>query len=154
MSNYKNRNKMSLLKTNGSMFPTLLSNFFDNDSYQISNWFEREINQSFPALNIKESTKDFSIELVAPGYSKSDFKITSENGVLSISAEKNKEKNEEKKHFTRKEFSYESFTRTLQLPDNSLPDKIDAKYEDGLLKLTLPKKEITSHKEKKEIKVS
>ena len=154
MSNYKKHYKMPLLKTNGNMFPTLLSNFFDNDNFPVSSWFEREFNQSLPALNITKSAKDFSIELAAPGYKKSDFKITSEEGVLTISAEKKDEKNEQKKHFTRKEFSYESFARSLQLPDNSLLDKLDAKYEDGLLKLTLPKKEVTAHKERKQIKVS
>lgn len=146
---------MTLVKTNknGNAFPSLLSNFFDNDRFLTNTWFEREFTQSFPALNIKESTKDFAIELAAPGYKKSDFKVTSEEGVLTISAEKKEEKNEEKKHFTRKEFSYESFSRSLQLPENSLPEKIDAKYEDGILKLSLPKKEITAPKEKKEIKV-
>lgn len=147
---------MTLVKTNknGNALPSLLSNFFDNDRFLANGWFEKEFNQSLPALNITEGTKNFSIELAVPGYKKSDFKITSEEGILTISAEKKEETNEEKKHFTRKEFSYESFTRSLQLPENSLQDKIDAKYEDGILKLTLPKKEIAVPKEKKEIKVA
>ena len=147
---------MTLLKTNknGNMFPSLFSNFFDNDKFLTNSWFEREFNQSLPALNVKEATNEFAIELAAPGYKKSDFKITTEEGLLTISAEKQEEKNEEKKRFTRKEFSCESFTRSLQLPDNSLPEKIDAKYEDGILKLSLPKKEVTATKEKKEIKVA
>ena len=139
---------------NGNMFPSLLSNFFDNDKFLTNGWFEREFNQSLPAINITEEAKGFAIELAAPGYKKSDFKITAEEGVLTISAEKQEEKNEEKKRYTRKEFSYESFTRSLQLPENSLPEKIDAKYEDGILKLVLPKKEIAAPKEKKEIKVA
>ncbi len=146
---------MTLVKTNkkGSLFPSLVTNFFDNDNFLTNNWFENEFNQSLPALNIKEGTKEFSIEFAAPGYKKSDFKIALEGGLLTISAEKEEEKNEEKKHFTRKEFSYESFSRSLQVPENSLPDKIDAKYENGILKLTLPKKEITTANNKKEIKV-
>jgi HSP20 family protein len=146
---------MSLIKTpqNGDLLPSLLSNFFDNDKILTNGWFEREFNHTLPALNIKENAKEFSIELAAPGYKKNDFKIVSEDGVLSISAEKKEEKNEEKKLFTRKEFSYESFTRTLKLPENSLPDKIDAKYEEGILKMNLPKKEVTVSKNKKEIKV-
>ncbi len=147
---------MSLAKTNknGNGFPSLVSNFFDNDKFFSNSWFEKEFNQSMPALNIKEGTKEFDIELAAPGFKKSDFKITSEEGVLTISAEKQTEKNEKKKHFTRKEFSYESFTRSLHLPENALPEKIVAKYEDGILRLALPKKEVTAHKEKKEFKVS
>lgn len=147
---------MTLVKTNknGNTFPSLLSNFFDSDNFLTNGWFEREFNQSLPALNIKEGVNDFAVELAAPGYKKSDFKITTEEGLLTISAEKQEEKNEEKKHFTRKEFSYENFTRSLQLPENSLPEKIDAKYEDGILKLSLPKKEVRVTKEKKEIKVA
>ncbi|MCH7411351.1 Hsp20/alpha crystallin family protein [Belliella sp. DSM 111904] len=102
---------------------------------------------------MKEGKNDFAIDFAVPGFKKSDFKITAENGILTISAEKQEEKNEEKKHFTRKEFSYESFIRSVQLPENSIPDKIDAKYEDGILKLMLPKKEASVVKEKKEIKV-
>ena len=147
---------MTLVKTNksGNMFPSLLSNFFDNNNFLTKGWFEKEFNQSLPALNIKEGTNEFTMEFAAPGFKKTDFKITSEEGILTISAEKQEEKNEEKKHFTRKEFSYESFSRSVQLPENSLPDKIDAKYEDGILKLVLPKKEVTLSKEKKEIKVA
>lgn len=147
---------MTLVKTNknGNPFPSLLSDFFDNDQLLANGWFEREFNQSLPALNIKEGTNEFSIECAAPGYKKSDFKVTAEEGILNISAEKQKEKNEEKKQFTRKEFAYESFSRSLQLPGNSLPDNIEAKYEDGILKLTLPKKEVSVPKQKKEIKVA
>ena len=147
---------MTLVKTNknGNMFPSLLSDFFDTDKFFTNRWFEREFNQSLPALNIKEGANDFAIEFAAPGFKKSDFKVTSEGGILTIGAEKKEEKNEEKKHFTRKEFSYESFSRSIQLPENSLPDKIDAKYEDGILRLALPKKEITTLKEKKEINVA
>ena len=54
----------------------------------------------------------------------------------------------------RREFSYNSFSRSFTLPENSLPDKIEAKYENGVLRLELPKKEVTVSTPKKEIKVS
>jgi len=147
---------MSLVKTNKSRntFPSLFNSFFENDAFLTNGWFEKELNQSLPALNITETTNEFAIELAAPGYNKSDFKITSEEGVLTITAEKQEETNNQNKRFTRKEFSYESFTRSLQLPENSIPDKIDARYENGLLKLSLPKKEIKVSPVKKEIKVA
>jgi HSP20 family protein len=147
---------MSLVKTNKSRntFPSLFNSFFENDAFLTNGWFEKELNQSLPALNITETTNEFAIELAAPGYNKSDFKITSEEGVLTITAEKQEETNNQNKRFTRKEFSYENFTRSLKLPENSLPDKIDARYENGLLKLILPKKEIKVSPVKKEIKVA
>ena len=74
---------------------------------------------------------------------KKDFKIALDNGMLTISAEKKEESKEEKENFTRREFTFNRFSRSFRMPDNCLPDKIDAKYENGLLLLTLPKKEIT-----------
>ena len=139
---------------NGNLFPSLLSNFFDNDRFLTNGWLERELNQSIPALNIKETPSEFNIEFAAPGFKKSDFKITTEENILTISAEKQEEKNEEKKHFTRKEFSYESFSRSIELPENSKPNKIEAKYEDGILKLNLPKKDLSLTHEIKEIAVA
>lgn len=107
-----------------------------------------------PSVNIIENEKDFKIELAAPGLEKKDFKVEFEKGILNISAEKKVESKEEKENYTRKEYSYNSFSRSFRLPENSLPEKIDAKYENGILRLILPKKEITFSKPVKEIKVS
>ena len=106
------------------------------------------------ASDFEEREKEFRIELAAPGLEKKDFKVEVLNGNLTISAEKKEEKKEETKNYRRKEFSYNSFSRSFTLPDNCMHDKIDAKYENGILHLTLPKKEITVSKPKKEIKVS
>jgi HSP20 family protein len=77
-----------------------------------------------------------------------------EGSQLAISAEKEEEKNEDNDRFTRKEFSYNSFSRSFTLPQNVNTDHIDAKYNDGILKLSIPKKEDTKHLSKKEIKVA
>jgi HSP20 family protein len=106
-----------------------------------------------PSVNILENDKDFKIEMAAPGLDKKDFKIEVEKGILSISVEKKMESKEEKENYTRKEYSFQSFNRTFRLPENSIPDKVDAKYENGILRLTLPKKEISISKPVKEIKV-
>lgn len=154
---------MSLLKTkrNGDLFPKLVSNLFDTDFFTRPSLLDFEGGLSrlnmlanYPSVNIAEHDKDFKIELAAPGLEKKDFKIETDNDMLTISSEKKHEKKEEKENYRRQEFSYESFSRSFQLPENSLPEKIEAKYEDGLLKLTLPKKEVTIHKPKKEIKVA
>jgi HSP20 family protein len=107
-----------------------------------------------PTVNIIENGKDFKIEMAAPGMEKKDFHVSVENGMLTISSEKKEEMKEKKENFTRREFSYSSFSRSFRLPENCLPDKIDAKYENGILKLSLPKKEVTVSKSVKEIKVS
>ncbi len=87
------------------------------------------------------------------GSAKKDFKIAVEDDCLTISAEKEEEKNESNHRFTRKEFSYNSFTRSFTLPQTVNADKIDATYNDGILKLSIPKKEETKLLPKKEIKI-
>jgi len=154
---------MTLVKSkpngNGNLFPRLINDFFDNDFF---NYGLADLNKNFlrngqslvPSVNISENNKDFTIELAAPGLEKNDFKIEVDNGLLNVSAEKKNEEKEEKENYCRREFSYQSFSRSFVIPDNSVPDKIDAHYQDGILKLTLPKKEVTLTSPKKEIKVS
>jgi len=128
----------------------LLSDFFDNDRFFDSDWFKK---QSVPAVNVKETEKNFEIEVAAPGLTKKDFKITVENGVLTISSEKKEEKEQKEKDYTRMEFSYSSFSRSFSLPENVNEDDVKANYEDGLLKLNVAKKLITQPKAKKAIEV-
>lgn len=145
---------------NGSLFPALVNDFFDTDFFATPRLFDidRGLTRfgwpAIPSVNIVENDKDFKIELAAPGLEKKDFKIEVDNHTLTISSEKQKEEKEERENYRRKEFSYQSFSRSFDLPDNSLPEKIDAHYENGILKLTLPKKEASISKPKKEIKIS
>jgi HSP20 family protein len=127
-----------------------LSNFFDNDRFFDSDWLKQ---QSVPAVNVKETEKNFEIEVAAPGLSKKDFNITVDNGVLTISSEKKEEKEQKEKDYTRKEFSYSSFSRSFTLPENVNEDDVKANYEDGLLKLSVAKKTIEYPKGKKAIEV-
>lgn len=146
---------MTQVKTKNENFtPTVFSDIFDNARFFGKNWLEKEFGQAFPAVNIKETNKDFGLEFAAPGFKKEDFKVGVENGILSISAEKKEEKNEENKKFTRKEFSYNSFSRSFTLPENVNTENIDAKYENGILNLSIPKKEETKTLPKKDIKVA
>ena len=96
-----------------------------------------------PAVNIKEDDKVFSLELAAPGMSKKDFRINVEDSNLIISCEKEEETKEEKENYTRREYSYNNFRRTFAIPANVLADKIEAKYDNGVLKLVIPKIEET-----------
>lgn len=144
---------MSLIKR--SDWPSLvngswLSDFFDNDRFFDTEGLRR---QSMPSVNVKESEKDFEIEVAAPGLSKKDFNITVENGVLTISSEKKEEKEEKDKDFTRREFSYSAFSRAFTLPENVNEDDVRASYQDGILRLNISKKNIAVSKAKKAIEV-
>jgi|SRR3989344_1020724 len=146
---------MSLIKSHksGSPFPSLMSDFFDTDNFFSPKWFEKEFEHSMPAVNIKENGKEFHIELAIPGMKKEDFKVDVQNNILTISAEKKEEKSDKNERYTRKEFSYSSFSRSFTLPGSVNGDKIDAKYNDGILHLSIPKKEEAKTLPKKEIKV-
>lgn len=96
---------------------------------------------SFPAVNIIETNDNYELEFNVPGRKKEDFKITVDKNVLTVSFEKNEEHKEENKQFIKREFVTQSFKRSFTLDEKINADNIDAKYENGILFLTLPKKE-------------
>jgi HSP20 family protein len=106
-----------------------------------------------PLANISETKNEFKVDLSAPGLKRDDFKVEIEDGTLTISSEKEEEKKEDQKNYKRREFSYSSFSRSFSLPENVQEDKINAKYDDGMLHVTIPKKEVIPAMPKKAIKV-
>jgi len=152
---------MNSLMRNGGLYPSLFDDFLRPSPFLGSSLFDVDFDMlparvgfNVPSANITESEKNYLIELAAPGLTKKDFKVEMDNDVLTISAEKKEEKKEGDEGYSRKEYSYNSFSRSFTLPENCKSEKIDAKYEDGVLKLVLPKKEVTPVKAKKEIAVS
>ena len=112
--------------------------------------------REFPAVNICEDDKNYSVDVVAPGFKKGDFKVNVENDILTISAESKTESNtkeEDGRQYSRREYGYHSFTRSFTLPDNTEEDNITANYEDGILKLNIPKS-VQQEKATKKIEVS
>ncbi len=109
---------------------------------------------SEPALNIKEQEDKFKIELAAPGFSKKDFEVTIDNGELNISAEKSDSKKEKDDNYTRQEFSYTSFSRSLLLPESVKEEDIKASYHDGILSFDLAKKEESKKLKPKKILIA
>jgi HSP20 family protein len=129
-------------------FSELFNDYFDG---MLTSDFRRT---STPAVNIIENDENFTLEIAAPGLKKEDFKINVDNDLLTISAERKNELNEKNSRYTRKEFSYISFSRSFNLPEMVNADSINANYENGVMTLTLPKKEESKPKPAREIKVS
>jgi len=127
----------------------MVSNLFDND---LGDFFGKRF--SDPAANIIENNDSFELFIAAPGMNKDDFRINLENNIITISSELHDEKREEGKNYTRKEFYYGSFSRSFTLPKTIDLDKIKADYDNGILKLTLPKKEEAKIDTRKEITIS
>lgn len=135
---------MSLIKWHGGVddafptLPSLLEDFFGKGGD------ERHFMSGvrLPAVNIKEEDDKFVISLAIPGVSKEDCKIEVENGMLTVSAStKSEKRDEEKGKYSRYEYSVSSFSRSFSLPTNADAEHIAAKYDNGELKITLPKKE-------------
>jgi HSP20 family protein len=147
---------MTLIKSNleTPSVRSVFSDLFDTERFFENDFLPKRFLAKVPAANVKEDDQKFEIELAAPGFSKDEIKINLEHNVLEISAEQKHEKKEEKKNYTRKEFNYNSFSRSFQLPEGINTDSINADYKEGILKLILPKKEVAKASNKKEIKLT
>jgi HSP20 family protein len=136
---------MTLVRRNNNYqpaFPSVFDKFFTEDLMDWGKFNFSDTNTTVPAVNVKEDNDKYEIEVAAPGMSKKDFVIRLENDVLTISSEKKNETNDEKNEYSRREFCYQSFQRSFTLPEGHVhTDKIAAKYNDGILKIELPKRD-------------
>lgn len=145
---------MSLVKFSNP-FPTWFDRFFENDLFDWSNRNFSETNTTLPSVNIKENKDGFDVEMAAPGLDKKDFTVELNNNILTISSEKKLDKEtKDDEQFTRREYSYQSFSRSFTLPNTVENDKINAKYQNGILKIHIPKKEEAKPKPIKQIAIS
>ncbi len=145
---------MNLVKFSNN-HPSVFDRFFDNDMLDWNNRHFSDTNTTLPSVNIKENTDEYIVEVAAPGFEKKDFNIEVENDTLIISSEKkinNEEKEDER--VTKREFSYQSFTRSFALPVLVEREKIKAKYDNGILNILIPKKEEAKPKPPKRIEIS
>lgn len=150
---------MTLAKLSNNWYPTVpswIDRLFEGDLMDWNNSNFSLTNSTLPAVNVKENENEFHVEVAAPGMKRDDFKVAYENGRLTISSEKKNEVEEKDgEKITRREFSYQSFQRSFSVPENIVEsEKIAAKYQDGILHLSLPKREEVKPKPAKQIKIS
>jgi len=148
---------MALIRTNRELFPSYSDLFDDFFNSEVSDWRQRNYsttNTTLPKVNIKEDEDGFVVEMAAPGLKKKDFNIQLDQNLLTISSEKGEEKVEEVEKYTKREYAYQAFTRSFTLPDTADGQKISAKYEDGVLKVSIPKREEAKPKPAKTIDIS
>ncbi|MDW7690974.1 Hsp20/alpha crystallin family protein [Flammeovirgaceae bacterium SG7u.111] len=134
---------MTLVKWNdrkNEVYPTF-SNLFDSFFGDIGNVTGNDWHRTVPAVNVKENENAYELEVAAPGLKRDDFEINLDNDVLTISSSSKNETEESNEKYNRKEFSFTSFKRSFTLPKTVSGENISAKYTDGLLKLSIPKKE-------------
>lgn len=150
---------MTLTRLSDSVFPSFPSffnRFFEGDLMDWSNTNFAGTNSTLPAVNVRENDDEFMIEVAAPGMKKEDFKINYDNGRLTISSEISEDRqNAEDERYTRREYRYQSFQRSFTVPENVVyGEKIQAQYTDGILSISLPKRDEVKPKPARQIKIS
>jgi len=153
-------NAMALARTNDRLIssipsvPSFFENFFSRDWSDWNNLNFSGVNSTLPACNIIEENDHYMIEVAAPGLTRNDFKVSIVNNQLLVSCEKSLEREEKLSKYSRHEFAYETFQRAFSLPEGQVNgDKISAKYTNGILYITLPKREEVKSKPAKEIMI-
>ena len=149
---------MSIIKRN-NYYPAMNSLFDDLFAKDLMNWGlsnNSTTNTTIPAVNIRETKDNFEVELAAPGMKKEDFKVELDGNQLTISSERStNEEHTEENRYTKREFSYQSFQRTFQLPKDVVDaERIEARYVNGLLQLIVPKKEEAKQRPPRTIQIS
>ena len=140
-----------LARINRSYVPAYWDDFFNDKFFnQLKNTGSGE---SRPAVNISEDDKGYTIELAVPGVAKDKFSLEIENDVLTLSSEQNEIKDEQKQNYLRREFNYQSFKRSFELPETIDQEQINANIDAGILTLSLPKKEEEIQKAPRQIEV-
>lgn len=130
---------------------------FDDFLKPWDEWFDGGFKNrvlNVPAVNITEHKTGFEVSMAAPGLKKEDFMIKVDGNMLTISCEKEEKSETGEKRFTKQEYSYTSFSRSFTLPDDVVKENIEAKYEEGVLHIVLPCKDIQKTIAAKQIPVS
>ena len=145
---------MALMRFSNQL-PSVFDRFFENDLFDWSNRNYSTTNTTLPSVNIKESNENYEVELAAPGFTKNDFRIEMNNDQLTVSSEKETpNETSDDQYFSLREFSYQAFSRTFTLPNTVNREKIVAKYENGILRIIIPKKEEAIPKPARQIAIS
>jgi len=144
---------MSLVRFSNQV-PSLFDRFFEGDLFDWSNRNFSLTNTTLPSVNIRENAGEFKVEVAAPGFDRGDFKLELNHDVLTISSEKQVEnETKEDEHYSKREFSYQAFTRSFTLPDSADAERIDATYDKGILHVSIPKKEDSKTKPSRMIEI-
>ncbi|PSR15341.1 MAG: hypothetical protein DA408_03465 [Bacteroidetes bacterium] len=131
---------MSIIKWNDrTALPTVTTVFDDFFSDDQGFFKVLSASESVPAANIVENEKNYTLELAIPGVSKKDLKIEVDNNMIRISSEKEESRETSEKNYTRREYSFNAFSRSFRLPDNVDPEKVAANYNNGILTVEITK---------------
>jgi HSP20 family protein len=145
---------MSLIKSKPAFTaPSVITDFF-NDGFFNNELSNFPLTRWVPNANVRETSDEYIVELAAPGLEKNEFKVEVQEDLVTIEGQHEEDREESNEEYHRKEFKTTSFKRSFRLPQSIVSDAVDAKYNQGILKLTLPKREEAKSIGKKLIKIS
>jgi len=145
---------MSLVRFTNQV-PSVFDRIFEGDIFERLNRNFSQTNTTLPSVNIKENANEFKVELAVSGFNKDDFKLKLNQDLLTISSEKKVEsETNEGERFTKREFSYQSFSRSFTLPLTADSERIQANYDNGILVVRIPKKEESKPKPTRLIEIN
>lgn len=145
---------MTLVKFKKTAPNDFMNTFFNDVFHNEFPTFNRTFGRSVPSVNVVETDQNFSLEFAAPGFTKENIKVKVEGDVLTVSGEVKTEEEKTERNYKRREFLQSAFSRSFTLPDNIDGEKIEGKYENGILTVTLPKKEAVKESNVREINLN
>ena len=134
-----------------AFFPDIIDDFFGDET--LAEFFGKKRGVNIPSVNVIDCKDEFKIEVAAPGLEKEDFKIELINHVLTISSEKEEKELDSSEKFVRREFCYTGFKRSFTLPQIADGDRIEAKHTNGILHVSIPKKDNSKEREPRNIEI-
>ena len=137
--------------SNMPVYSNFLNNFLNRD---MDDFYVNSMTMRTPSVNIIEGKEDFKIEVAAPGMEKKDFSVNIDHNLLTIETKKESKTESKDERYTRREFSFNTFRRSFTLPESIVQEKIDAKYDKGILYIILPKKEEAKVKPTREVAIA
>lgn len=145
---------MTLVKFKKTAPADLMNSFFNDVWANDFSAFNRQLNRNIPSVNISETDNSFVLDFAAPGFAKEDIKVKLDGDTLTVSAEVKTETENTERNYKRREFHQTSFSRSFTLPDTVDGDKIEGKYDNGILTISIPKKVITKQSNVREISLN
>lgn len=144
---------MTLVKFKKHAPVDLFNNFFDNWNTEL-NSLPRYFNRTVGTVNITETDEAFNLEFQVPGFAKDELKVKVEGDTLTVTGEVKTDTETKERNYKRREFVHTSFNRSFTLPDTIDSEKIDAKHENGILAIVLPKKAVEKQSNVREINLN
>ena len=142
------RTPENFIRTVNDEISSLLNRHFDS-YFPEANYWEEDVTKFSIPIEVSDKQKRYELKAELPGIKKENLDIDIDSNYVVVNAKKEEEKKEKDHNYTKSEFKYGEFSRTIYLPEEIDTEKTEAEFKDGILKISAPKKEIAGENKKK-----